>query len=219
LNQKESVVLELLSLYAKILYEFSKKDCYISRLKNESEEKFLKRKIEAEFEFIDKFAEIINDVFLQFGIKYHLTRDGFVPRQDKKIIEEIYKPVLDYLASEKWRKVNEILSDAFSDYGKNTPQGYSNCITNTVSAIQAFLQILKNGKTGSGNISQLIMEAQKDNLIPNDYFTRKIFDNMESIFAKERQETGVAHPKKEYATEKNARLILNLTMIFLQHCI
>ena len=42
---------------------------------------------------------------------------------------------------------------------------------------------------------------------------------MESIFARERQETSNAHPMKEYATEKNTRLILNLAMIFFQHCI
>jgi hypothetical protein len=33
----------------------------------------------------------------------------------------------------------------------------------------------------------------------------------------ERQETGDPHPKKEYATERNAKLVLNLAMIFLQH--
>ena len=35
----------------------------------------------------------------------------------------------------------------------------------------------------------------------------------------ERQLKGTPHPSKEYATEKNARLLLNLVMVFLQHCI
>ena len=148
-----------------------------------------------------------------------ITRNGFGPRQDEKIIEEIYEPVLGYLSDPKWKKVNEILSDAFSDYRKNTPQGYSGCVTNTISAVEAYLQILVDGKTGGTKLSPLISEAQKKNLIANDVFTQTIFKNIEAIFARERQSTGDAHPKDEYATEKNARTILNLAMIFIQHCI
>lgn len=40
-----------------------------------------------------------------------------------------------------------------------------------------------------------------------------------TILARERQSTSNAHPKREYAIEKNARLVLNLVMIFIQHCI
>lgn len=170
-------------------------------------------------EKITRFKNLFNDISDQFGLNVLMAKDSFIPKQDKKIIKEIYEPVLDYISDPKWKKVNEILSDAFSDYTKNTPQGYSNSITNTISAIQAFLQILNDGKIGKGNISRLIVEAQKNDLISNDFFTQKIFDNLESIFAKERQETSIAHPKKEYATEKNARTMLNLAMIFFQHCI
>jgi len=83
----------------------------------------------------------------------------------------------------------------------------------------SLLQISVNGEIGKGDISQLIPKAQKEGLIPNDSFTKKIFENIESILMRERQKTSNAHPKKEYANEKNARLILNLVMIFLQHCI
>lgn len=219
MKQDESVVMELLSAFAKFFYEFTKDDDYIYKYKKETEKDFLERKTKAEFKFFDNFSERLNDVFLQFGIKYYLTRDGFMPRQDIKIMKEIYDPVLGYLSDKKWKEVNKLLSDSFEEYRKNTPQGYSNCVTNTISSIQAFLQILSNGKTGKGDISQLIKETQKRSLVPKDFFTQKIFNNMESIFARERQETGIAHPKKEYATEKNARTILNLAMIFLQHCI
>jgi len=194
MNQEEFVVIELLSFYAKFLLSQGCK-------------------------FFDGFRERLNDVFLQFGIKYHLTRDGFIPRQEEKIIEEIYEPVLSCLRDPKWKEVSKILSDAFDEYRKNTPQGYSNCVTNTVSAIQAFLQIIVNEKTGKGEISKLIPEAQKRKLIPDDFFTKKIFVNLESILARERSDNGTAHPKKEYANEKNARTMLNLAMIFFQHCI
>ncbi len=217
-TQSENVVLELLSLYSNlIIFERNNREPRLNE--NENDDEFKKRTFEWRWEVFDRFSEDLNEVFIQFGVKYYLTRGSFVPRQDSKIMEEIYKPVLDYLSDNKWKEVNNLLEDSFSEYRKNTPQGYSNSVTNTISTIQAFLQILNNGKTGKGNISHLIIEAQKKGLIGNDSFTKQIFDNVESIFAKERQETSTAHPKKEYATEKNARTMLNLAMIFFQHCI
>jgi hypothetical protein len=111
------------------------------------------------------------------------------------------------------------LANAFSEYQKKTPLGYSNSVTNTVTSIQAFLQILCSGKTGTGDISKLIVQAQTKGLIPNDAFTKIIFKNLEAILMQERQDKGIAHPPKEYATEKNARLVINLAMVFFQHCI
>lgn len=219
LNQDEVVVMEMLSAYTKFFYNFTKNDGYIYKTKDESDKEFTDRKTKAEFKFFDSFSERLNDVFLQFGIKYCLTRDGFIPHQDIKIMKEIYEPVLGYLSNEKWKKVNEILSDSFADYRKNTPQGYSGCVTKTISAVEAFMQILVEGKTRGTKLSPLISEAQKKELISNDIFTQTIFKNIDTIFARERKSTSDAHPKDEYATEKNTRTILNLAMIFIQHCI
>lgn len=218
MNGSEVLVMETLSIYANFLYLLSKDDINISQKQEEKEEDFEKRKIEAGFKYFDNFANRLNDVFLQFGIKYYLTREGFAPRQDEKIMKEIYEPVLSYLSDPIWEEVNHLLADAFNDYMKNTPQGYSSCVTNVVSVIQGFLQITVEGKTGKGEISKLIPEAQNKGLIPNDYFTTKVFENLESILVRERQETSTAHPKKQYANEKNSRMMLNLTMIFIQHC-
>lgn len=161
----------------------------------------------------------MNEVFNDFGINLNLTRLGFIPRQDKKITEEIYKPVLHFLSHPKWTEVSILLSESFDEYRKHNEQGYSNSITKTVCSIQAFLQILVHGRTGKGDISKLIFEAQKKQLIPNDFFTKTIFNNLESIFARYRQEKGTDHPPQEDAIEKDTRLILNLAMIFFQHCI
>jgi len=166
-----------------------------------------------------RFGNLFNDISKQFGLNVTMLENSFIPRQEEKIIEDVYKPVLNYLSDKKWEEVSNLFADAFVEYQKNTPQGYSNCVTNVVGAVQAFLQILVDSKTGKGEISKLITEAQKRGFIPNDFFTQKIFENIESILARERQETGIAHPKKEYATEKNARTILNLAMVFIQHCI
>lgn len=218
MKQDEHVVMELLSLYCKILIsERAEKTIY--RREDETKEEYQKRTENYRWGYFDEFSEDLNGVFTDFGINLCLTRQGFIPRQEEKIIKEIYVPVLSYLSHPKWQEVSKLLSDGFDEYRKNTPQGYSNCITNTISAVQAFLQIIVNGRTGKDNISKLITEGQKRNLLPNDFFTKSIFKNIESIFAHERQETSIAHPKKEYATEKNTRTILNLAIIFFQHCI
>lgn len=219
LNEDEDVVMETLSIFAKNLYEISKKKEYIYKKEGEGEEDFKIREINGRYYYFDKFANRLNEVCLQFGIRYHLTRDGFVPRQEDKIIEDVYEPVIKILSNPKWKAVNDSLADAFCEYRKNTSLGYSNTVTNAISSIQAFLQILVNGSVGKGDISKLIPQGQKTGVIPKDFFSIKIFENMEAIFARERQETSTAHPKKQYATEKNARLILNLAMIFLQHCL
>lgn len=217
-NHSDNVVLELLSLYGKtILIEREEREPYQNP--GETKEDFQKRTKEWRFAAFDEFAKKLNEIFSEFGINVYITRAGFIPRQDEKITKSIYSPVLNVFSDPKWKDVNSLLVDAFAEYKKNTPQGFSNCVTNAVSSIQAFLQLLNDGKTGKGNIVNLISIAQKDKLIPDDFFTKTIFKNIESILAYERQETSTAHPKKRYSSEKNARLILNLAMVFFQHCI
>jgi len=219
LTESQHVVFEMLSCFCSaILAERYDKSIRISR--DESDEEYKGRLNEWRHENFDKFAERLNDVFEHFGINVMLTRQGFIPRQDEKITKEIYVPVLLFLSNEKWRPVNRDLRDAFKEYQTKTEQGYSNCITHTASALQAFLQILVNEKVGGDyGISKLIKQTQDKGLIPKDKFSSEIFKNIETIIMAERGKTGDAHPKKEYANERNARTLLNLTMIFLQHCI
>jgi len=218
-NESQHVLFELISCFCQAIL-FERSDKTIWKRDKESDKEYRKRLNEWRYEDFDKFAERLNDVFEHFGINVVLTRQGFIPRQDKKITKEIYEPVLQFLSidKEKWEPVNRDLKDAFKDYQLKTVDGYSSCITHTISAIEAFLQIILYGETGRGTLGSLISEAQKKNLVPNDNFTSQIFKNTEAIFARERKETGDAHPKKEYANERNARTLLNLAMIFLQHC-
>lgn len=201
LEEDDDVVLELLSLFCKNLL---------------IDGNLVEEEITQQF---DSFSGQINSVFSDFGIDVFLSRTGFIPKQDEKIINEIFVPVLQVLSDEKWREVNKILADAFKCFTIKNPSSFSSSVTHTVSAVQAFLQILVNGKTGSGDIAALIQEGQKNNLIPNDFFTKEIFKNIVAVLMKERQETGDAHPKKEYATEENAKIVINISMIFIQHCL
>jgi hypothetical protein len=216
-KQPGNVVLELLSLYCRVAI-VERDDEYFSKGQVESDEDYEKRKEKWKWVPFEEFAKDLNEVFAHFGLNIYLTRLGFIPRQEQKILEEVFEPVIISLAHSQWKDVNQLLSDAFKEYRQNTPTGFSNCVTNTVSAVQAFLQIIVNGKIGSGDISKLVPQAQAKGLIPGDPFTESIFKNIESILMRERQETGISHPKKEYANEKNARMVLNLAMVFFQHC-
>ncbi len=44
------------------------------------------------FERFDRFANCLNHIFEQFAVNQVVTRNGFVPRQDQKITDEIYTP-------------------------------------------------------------------------------------------------------------------------------
>jgi hypothetical protein len=202
INNEEAVVLEMLSFYIEFI--FKKADTY-------GDEK-------AKYDF-KQFASTFNETLSHFNFKYELTEMGFVPVNDKKIQEDIYEPIIEILGNSKWKEVNDHLRDAFSDFRKNTKEDYSTCVTKTISAIQAFLQITVHGTTGKGDISNLITLAQNRKLIPYDEFSISVLDNLEKIFARIRQDASDAHPKKYYATESNAKLVLNLTMVFLQHCL
>ncbi len=216
-DKNKHVVLELISCFSHaILLERSDQEIY--QEEDETDEQYEERLRKWRYEDFDDFASRLNNVFSHFGVNVVLTRQGFIPKQDEKIVKEIYEPVLKVLSIERWKPVNRDLQDAFKDFQSKTESGYSSCVTHAVSAIEAFLQILIYGKTGKGTLGTLIPEAQSKGLIPKDTFTEQIFKNMEAIFARERKETGDAHPKEEYANEKNSLMVLNLTMVFLQHC-
>jgi hypothetical protein len=215
---RPDVVIELISLYAKELIE-GKNKRYLIRVSGESEGDYDKRREEWDWIPFDQFAYHLNDVFSHFGLNYFLTRRGFALRVDEKIIEDVYVPVLRSLSSLQWNPVNSLLSESFAEYRKNTPEGYSTCVTKSVTALEAYLQILTTGSTGEGKFAELIRNAQKNKLIPDDPFAKTFLKDITSVLMQERQATGDAHPRKEYANEKNARLVLNLVMVFLQHAI
>ena len=73
--------------------------------------------------------------------------------------------------------------------------------------------------TKKGTLGTLTKTAIRKKKIPGDTFSKKILHTLNSHFARKRIEEGSAHSAKSYSNEKNARLVLNLVMVFLQHCI
>ncbi len=217
-EEEQNVVYQLITLYFKTLLE-TQREPNLIRTGSETDEEHERNKIDHVYKRFDEAASRVNDVFGQFGLNVEMTRQGLIPRQDQRISDEIYQPVLRVLSGTRWYEVSRELGDAIEAFQNHTPEGYSKCVTLTVSAVEAFLQIVVHGETGKGTLAELIREAQKKGLIPSDNFSGVIFDELKSTFARERKETSDAHVKEDYATEKNARLVLNLAMVFLQHCL
>lgn len=170
------------------------------------------------FRNFDRFADCMNHIFGQFAVNQKFTRAGLVPLQDEKITEEIYVPTLKVLSDPKWRSVSEDLSEMFVDFRE---ERYSEVITKAHRAVQRFLQILvgEEGKNSKGEMSQLFDEAKRQKAIPIDRFTEPIIKAFQSFLPSERATKSTAKPTLTDATSGDALLVMNVVMVFLQHCL
>jgi len=220
LEDDQDVVFELISCFVDKLIQPDNKDVFQGKNPDETQEEYEERFTNWRYIKFDNLAKTINDIFEQFGVNFVLSRSEFIPRQEEKITDEIYQSVLKILSGKKWKAVDDELGDAFKDYRKRTPTGYSSAITHTIAALEAFLKIVLYGDISKGStLTVLIREAVKKDAIPSDSFSAQIFKNIESVLLKERKQKGDAHPKKKYADWKSALLVLNLAMVFIQHSI
>lgn len=147
-----------------------------------------------------------------------VTRAGFVPRQDEKIAEQLYKPTLAILADPKWKTVSGDLSDMFVDYRE---QRYPEVITKAHSVVQRFLQILvgDEGKSGKGELAKMVSEAKRRGIIPTNRFVDPVVSAILSYIPSERAINSTAKPAVKETTPAEAMLMMNVVMILLQFCL
>ena len=197
--------------------------CHIDKYKYERAESAKGKKERNEyiadaFRGFDRFAKSLNHMFEQFSVNVRLTRNSLIPVQDEKITEEIYEPTLKILSDPKWKTVSDDLAQMFDDYREgNHPE----VITKAHSAVHRFLQILvgEEGKSGKGEFGTLFKAAKKEGLIPVDRFSEPIIKVFQSFFPSERANKSSAKPAKKDATPSDALLMMNVVMVFLQHCL
>lgn len=196
--------------------------CYIdgfdmraAESKNEEERKKL---IDDAFEKFDRLANCFNHIFEQFAVNQLVTRNGFVPQQDEKITDEVYTPTLRVLADPKWSAVNADLAKMFEDY---RDENYSEAITKAHSAVHRFLQILvgEEGKSGKGEVGKLFQKAKEESAIPINRFTEPLISVIQGFIVSERATNSTAKPTLKDTTASDALLVMNVVMIFLQHCL
>lgn len=215
LELDEVWVVRMLSIFANNLIF----DGNLRKKEGEFDKDYFQRNSTWKYQHLDLFKNRLNQVLEDFGLDLKLTRIGFVFRQEKKILEKIYNPTLEILADPKFEVVNRELKDAFDGLSSGDKKGYSSCIGHSITGIEAFLSIIQDVEIGVKSLSDLITGATKKEMIPSDPFSKTLFKDWKSILMQERQTKGHAHVKKEYATQENAQTILNLSMIFIQHCL
>jgi hypothetical protein len=174
--------------------------------------------IKKAFRAFDKLANCLNHIFEQFAVNQLVTRNGFVPRQDEKINEQLYKPTLAILADPKWTTVSVDLAGMFDDYRE---QRYPEVITKAHSAVQRFLQIQvgDEGKSGKGELARLVREAKDQGIIPTNRFIDPVVASILNYIPSERANNSTAKPALKDTTPSEALLMMNVVMILLQFCL
>ncbi|MCX6719286.1 MAG: hypothetical protein NTZ38_02845 [Candidatus Taylorbacteria bacterium] len=213
-EKSDALVFRMLSKFA---------ECYIDgysyRQAAEAKSEEDQKKYTAEaFRRFDALTNCLNHIFEQFSINQLVTRSGFVPRQDTKISEDIFVPVLRVLADPKWRTVNSDLAKMFEDY---RDENYPEVITKAHVAIQRFLQIIagEEGKNGKGEVGKLFQEAKNKGLIPINHFTEPLVNVIQGFIVSERATNSTAKPTLKATTASDALLMMNVIMVFLQYCL
>jgi len=211
LRDSENAVFELLSIYARKL--IIEREDGLKQNEDEPDGEFKKRNDKYKWEEFDDFCKDLNDLFDHFGIYVFLTRQGLAPRQDEKIIEDIYQPVLKMLSSNEYKDTSDMLKKAFRNF---RDEDFDKVIQNSINSMHAYLQIKLSKKIGKGNFKTLLREAEKEKIIPYDGLVVNLYDNVESFLARERKDKTTVHPSNGKPTSDDALFVLNLTMVVLQ---
>ena len=213
-EKTDAMVFRMLSKFAE-----SHIDHYNYRRANETQDDVERKKLLDEaFNKFDRLANCLNHIFEQFAVNQLITRNGFVPRQDDKITEEVYTPTLSILADPKWKSVSTDLALMFEDYRE---ENYAEAITKAHRAVQRFLQVLvgEEGKSGKGEVGKLLQKAKEDGIIPINRFTEPLVSLIQGFITSERATNSTAKPAMKDATASDALLMMNVVMVFLQYCL
>ncbi len=212
MDGSEALVFCMLSKFAKNLINEQYYDVAVKENDEEKQQKYIDRA----FKEFDKFAKILNHIFGQFSINQMLTRNGFVPRQDERITEDVYVPTLRILANPQWKDVSDDLARMFEDYREKK---YAEAITKAHSTVQRFLQILvgENGKNGKGEMGKLFQQAKDRGLISEN--AEPFVTAIQKTIVRARATSSDAKPAKKDATAADVLLVMNTVMVFLQYCL
>ncbi|MDE0518944.1 MAG: hypothetical protein OXH36_05250 [Bdellovibrionales bacterium] len=204
----------MLSVFAQKLI----KQDYLDKAGKSNNTKDRKQYINLAFASFDELQNCLNHIFDQFCINQMLTRNGFIPRQDKRILDQIYIPTIKCLSDPKWKIVDNDLRSVFQDYRNGA---YQEAITKAHSVVHRFLQIYlsKGNKNSKGELGKLFQEFKRDDVMSGNTFVIKIIDAVQSFLSSERATKSTAKPASKNVTSSEALLVVNAVMIFLQYCL
>ncbi len=215
INEKsEDLVLLMLSLYAKYLIN----KIYFNLAEHETDFEKRKQFVGSAFLYFDQFAKHLNHLFDQFGVNIVVTRSGFVPRQDKKLVKNVYEPTLEILSDPKWDSVNSIFREVFAEYHA---QRYPEAITQAHNAVHQFLKVVfgEEGSSGKGQFGKLIKKAKSQDIISQMDEIKVWINWTTGLLPSERAIKGSAKPTSQTANSADALLVMNTALVLIQHCL
>ena len=213
-EESDALVLTTLSYFAMLLIDRRSH----SLAKEAEDDKTRNEVVRKAFERFDLFSNCLNHIFEQFSVNMKLTRTGLIPVQDKEITERVYEPTLRFLADPKWETVSRSLNEVFAEF---TDKNYPEVITKAHSTVQRFLQVLvgEEGKNAKGEVKDLLRTGKRNGLIPADQFSGPIVHVLQGFIVSERANNSTAKPAKIQASQSEVLLVMNVVMVFLQHCL
>jgi hypothetical protein len=175
--------------------------------------------VDVAFGDFDKLADCFNLIFEQFNVNVILTRDGLIPRQDPKIVKDLYLPILKILADPKWKSVSEDLASMFEAY---LSKNFAESITKAHVVMQRFLQILlgrEEGKNAKGEMKDLFHSLKEKSHIPFTKLGESITKALSDFMSSQRALISTAKPSMQNADRSDALVTMNVLMVYLQHCL
>jgi hypothetical protein len=211
----EELVFRMLSFFARehIRYDF------YGMAERETEIKKRCDYVDVAFGDFDKLADCFNLIFEQFNVNVILTRDGLIPRQDPKIVKDLYLPILKILADPKWKSVSEDLASMFEAY---LSKNFAESITKAHVVMQRFLQILlgrEEGKNAKGEMKDLFHSLKEKSHIPFTKLGESITKALSDFMSSQRALISTAKPSMQNADRSDALVTMNVLMVYLQHCL
>lgn len=169
------------------------------------------------FEKFDRFCNFFNRISEQYSLKVILTREWLIPKQDDIITNNLYIPTILLLQNPKWKEVDKLISKVFEDFQN---KNYSLVISWSHNTLQKFLQIFlwKENKNWEWAFWKYMSEFKK-NIKLNNIYTSWILTNTQSFLSSERAEKSDSKPSKIQPTFKDALLIMNSIMVFINFCL
>ena len=204
----------MLSLFAK--EHISDWCLHAAQEKKDSEERA--GLINQAFDEFDRLANSLNQIFEQFNINVLVTRGGFIPGRMTGLTERSisrhskYCPTQNGIRSATiWRICSMTIKSRVirRPSQKRTVQ------------YNVFLQILvgNEGKNGKGELGILFARARKEGVISENQFTREIVKVFQGFISSKRAKNSTAKPALRPASSSDALLVMNVVMVFLQHCL
>lgn len=216
LNEKQELVFAMLAKFVDWFIDHEALNKLGQKELNEDE---FHRRVNQAFEVSDIHIKSLNHIFEKFAVNQVFSREGLFPRQDQKIIEEIYRPTLKVLSDPKWKTVNTHLVKMFNDY---RDKKYDDIASEAYNSVYAFLKVVKkiDGGNSKGEFGALFKEVS--NSIDQTESVKRFLSNISSFISDSRANQGSAKPTVENQislSPSESLLIMNEVMVLLQYCL